>query len=186
MAEYQSLMDRAETNRDAFETADLQCEIWDQVDALLKTILTGAAGRAGEVAKALYYLRDLVEKAQQGDLASVFYPEPVQAFLEHYNTAKQVWSDLTSDDLTRMQTRLDGCLGKVTADTHLRAEAFLADLAAAKGVWDSQVAPGLNDLRSKGLECAGLEHAAWRACIADAECRGVPPDCGPEPSLEGP
>ena len=45
--------------------------------------------------------------------------------------------------------------------------------------------PGMNDLRSRGLECAGWEHAAWRACLADAACRGVPPDCGPEPSLEG-
>lgn len=26
---------------------------------------------------------------------------------------------------------------------------------------------------------------AWRACLEDAECRGVPPDCGPEPSLAG-
>ena len=66
----------------------------------------------------------------------------------------------------------------------MAAKKFLKHFSAAKRVCDSKVSRGLNDLRTKGLECAGLDHAAWRACFVDAECRGLPPVCGREPSLE--
>lgn len=84
-----------------------------------------------------------------------------------------------------MQRDHGACSGKVPIETWAKANQFIEDLAAARRVWESDVAPGINDLRSKGLECAGLEHLAWRACFADAACRGVAPDCGPEPSLAG-
>lgn len=185
LAEYNALMASAEANRGAFQAAQNYCALYDQAKEILEAILTGGAGPAAEAAQALLYLRDVIEKVQDGDLGSMLIPEQAQKFLGYYEKAKGIWFELTADEISKMGRDLNACSGKVPVDTYLAAEKFLADLAAAKQVWNSKVAPGMNDLRSKGLECAGLAHAAWRACQADAECRGEPPNCGPEPSLAG-
>lgn len=185
LAEYNALMASAEANRGAFQDAQNYCALYDQAKEILEAILSGGAGPAAEAAQALLYLRDVIEKVQDGNLGSMLIPERAQKFLGYYEKAKAVWFELTADEISKMGRDLNACSGKVPVDTYLGAQKFLADLAAAKQVWSSKVAPGMNDLRSKGLECAGLAHAAWRACLEDAECRGEPPDCGPEPSLAG-
>jgi hypothetical protein len=178
------LIARANENIDAFASADLQCEIWDQTEKLLKTLITGGMGRAGEAGRALLYLADVLEKAQGGDLASLFYPEELQKFLEAKGLVDDLYAELEADEVTLMQKRLQECVGKVGNETLRKAEAMVADLVAAKAIWESEVAPGLNDLRSKGYECADWNHQVWRACLEEAECRGTPPaDCGPEPDL---
>ena len=183
--EYNDLMASAEANRDAFQAAQNYCALYDHAKEILEAILSGGAGPAAEAAQALVYLRDVIEKVQDGDLGSMLIPEQAQKFLGYYEKAKAVWFELTADEVSKMGRDLNACSGKVPVDTYLAAQKFIADLAAAKQVWNSKVAPGMNDLRSRGLECAGLAHAAWQACLEDAECRGEPPDCGPEPSLSG-
>ena len=185
LAEYNALMASAEANRQAFQDAQTYCALYDTAKQVLEAILSGGAGPAAEAARALVYLRDVIAKVQSGDLGSMLYPSEVQKFLGDYGKAKEVWFELTADEVSKMRRDLGACSGKMPADTFLGAQKFVEDLAAAKRVWNDRVAPGMNDLRSKGLECANADHAAWRACIEDAECRGVPPDCGPEPSLEG-
>ncbi len=185
LAEYNSEMKLAEANRAEFERAQKFCELYDKAKEVLEAIISGGTGPAAEAARALVYLRDVIEKVQEGDLASMLYPEQMATFLGYYAKAKAIWFEVTASEIDKMQRDLDGCSGKVPIDTYMAAKKFLEHFKAAKRVWDSKVAPGLNDLRTKGLECAGLDHAAWRACFADAECRGVPPACGPEPSLEG-
>lgn len=184
-AEYNEFMKEAGENREAFDAALEWCELYDAAKDLLEAILTGGAGPAAEAARSLVYLRDLIEKAQEGKLGTLLYPAELKKALDAYNKVKAVWFELTADELEKMQRDLGACSGKVPIDTYLGAKKFLENLSAAKHLWDSQVAPGINALRTKGLQCAGWDHAAWRECIRDAECRGVPPDCGPEPSLEG-
>lgn len=123
--------------------------------------------------------------AHSSDLASMLYPAQIKEFLGYYKKAKAIWFELTADEISKMRRDHGACSGKVPIETYLKAKKFLEDLGAARQVWDSKVAPGMNDLRTRGLECAYLDDAAWRECFQDAECRGVPPDCGPEPSLEG-
>lgn len=185
LADYQERTAAAEANRQAFADAQAICQIYDIAQQVLEAILTGGAGPAAEAARSLLYLRGVIDKTMRGDLASMLYPSQVKTFLQHYGRAKAVWFELTADDLSRMRSRHQACSGKVPIETYLGAQRFLENLEAAKSIWDGRVAPGMNDLRTKGLECAWWDHAAWRACLADAECRGVPPDCGPEPSLEG-
>lgn len=184
-AEYNARMAAAEANRSAFDDAQRACQLYDAAKKILEAILTGGTGPAAEVAQSLLYLRDVIDKAASGDLASLLYPAQVKQVLKAYKQAKAAWFELTADDLAKMNATLGGCSGKVPIDTYMKAQKFLEDLGAARTLWHDTVAPRINDLRSKGLECAYLDHAAWRACFADAECRGVPPDCGPEPSLEG-
>lgn len=185
LAEYNAEMKLAEDNRAEFERAQDFCELYDKAKEVLEAILSGGTGPAAEAARALVYLRDVIEKVQDGELATMLYPEQVATYLGYYEKAKAIWFEVTASEIDKMQRDLDGCSGKVPIDTYMAAKKFLEHFSAAKRVWDSKVSPGLNDLRSKGLECAGLDHAAWRACFDDAECRGVPPACGPEPSLEG-
>ncbi len=185
LAEYNALMASAEPNREAFQNAQQFCEFYNQAKELLEAILSGGAGQAAEAARALMYLRDVIAKVQSGDLASMLYPAHVKKFLGYYKKAKAVWFELTADEISKMQRDIGACSGKVPIETYLKAKKFVEDIASAKRVWDAKVAPGMNDLRTMGLQCAYLDHAAWRACFADAECQGVPPDCGPEPSLEG-
>ena len=181
---HDALIARADENREAFAAADLQCEIWDQTEKLLKTLITGGMGRAGEAGRALLYLADVLEKAQSGDLASLFYPETLQKFLEYKGKVDDLYAELTADEVTLMQSRLQECVGKVDNETLRKAEAVVADLVAAKALWESEVAPGLNDMRTKGYACANWDHQVWSACREEAECRGTPPaDCGPEPDL---
>ena len=183
--EYNAKTKSAEENREAFQKAQEFCELYDTAKELLVAIITGGTGPAAEAAQSLLYLRGVIEKAQSGDLGSMLYPDEVRTFLGYYNKAKAIWFELTADEIAKMRRDLGGFSGKVPIETYLKAQKFLEDLAAAKTIWDSRVAPGLNDLRTKGLECASLDHAAWRACLEDAACREVPPDCGAEPSLEG-
>jgi len=185
LAEYNALMASAEPNREAFQNAQQFCEFYNQAKEVLEAILSGGAGQAAEAARALMYLRDVIAKVQSGDLASMLYPAHVKKFLGYYKKAKAVWFELTADEISKMQRDLGACSGKVPIETYLKAKKFVEDIASAKRVWDAKVAPGMNDLRTMGLQCAYLDHAAWRACFSDAECQGVPPDCGPEPSLEG-
>jgi len=184
-AEYNGLMAAAEANRAAFQAAQDLCALYDQAKTLLEAILTGGAGSAAEAARALLYLRDVIDRAMRGDLASMLYPDQVKKALKAYKQVKDAWFELTADELSKMGRDLGACSGKVPVDTYMKAKQFLEDLGAAKRIWDSRVAPGLNDLRTKALECAWWDHAAWRACLADAACRGVPPDCGQEPTLAG-
>jgi hypothetical protein len=184
--EYNGYMDSAERNRGAFDEAQSWCAVYDKTKELLEAVLTGGVGPAAEAGRSLIYLRDVIEKVQNGDLATMLYPSSVKTFLGHYKKVKAIWFELTADELAKMQRDHDACSGKVPIETYMAAKQFLADLDAAKRVWETRVAPGLNDLRSKGLECAHLDHVAWRACLANAECRGEPPTaCGPEPSLAG-
>ncbi len=185
LAEYNELTALAEANREAFQEAQDFCQLYDKAKEVLEAILSGGTGPAAEAARALVYLRDVIAKAQSGDLGSMLYPDQVKKFLGYYTKAKSVWFELTADEVSKMRRDLGACSGKVPIETYLKAKKFLEHLAAAKQVWDSKVAPGMNDLRTQGLECAYLDHAAWRECFADAECRGMPPECGPEPSLEG-
>jgi hypothetical protein len=185
LAEYNALTASAEANRGAFAEAQQYCKLYDKAKEVLEAILSGGTGPAAEAARALVYLRDVIAKVQSGDLGSMLYPAQVKKFLGYYKKAKSVWFELTADEVSKMRRDLGACSGKVPIETYLKAKKFLEDLSAAKQVWDSKVAPGMNDLRTQGLQCAYLDHAAWRECLADAECRGVPPDCGPEPSLEG-
>lgn len=184
LAEYSELMAAADENRDAFDQSQNWCAVYDGSKEILEAILTGGAGPAAEAGRALIYLRGLIGRVQNGTLAELLYPGEVSGFLEQYNKAKAIWFELTADELSKMQRDHDACAGKVPLEIRLKATKFLADLTAAKDVWHSKVAPGLNDLRSKGYECANADHAAWRACKADAECRVAPDDCGPEPSLD--
>jgi hypothetical protein len=185
LAEYNARTASAKANSAAFEESQTYCKLYDKAQEVLEAILKGGAGPAAEAARALLYLRGVIEKAQSGDLGSMLYPDQVKQYLDDYKKAKALWFELTADEITKMQSHHDACSGKVPIETYLKAKQFLADLAAAKSIWDSKVAPGLNNLRSQGLECAYLEHKAWDACLEEAACRGVPPDCGQEPSLEG-
>lgn len=185
LAEYNDEMAQAEANRADFERAQEFCKLYDKAKEIFEAILSGGTGPAAEAARALVYLRGVIVKVQSGNLASMLYPAEVAKYLGYYAKAKAIWFEVTASEIEKMQRDLGGCSGKVPIDTYMAAKKFLEHFQAAKRVWDSKVAPGLNDLRSKGLECAGLDHAAWRACLDDAECHGAPPACGPEPSLEG-
>ena len=177
-----ALLEQAKRNEDAFTAVDLQCEVWDRTEDLLKTLISGGAGDLG---KAFLYLADLIEKVEAGELHELLYPEQLEKLLEYYALVDEVWTELTADEVTKMQARLESCVGKVDNDTLGRAEKYVADLLAAKKLWHDEVAPGLNDLRTQGLRCAEWDHAVWRACLSEAECRGTPAsDCGPEPSLD--
>ncbi len=184
-AAYNERMAAAEANRAAFTEAAEWCELYDRTKRILEAILTGGAGEEAKLAKSLLYLRDVIDKAAKGDLASLLYPPEVKALMTVYKDVKNAWFDLTADDLAKMNASLGGCSGKVPIETYMKAKQFLEDLGAARQLWNDSVAPKINDLRTKGLECAYRDHAAWQACLEDAACRGVPPDCGPEPSLEG-
>ncbi len=184
-AEYNEQMKGAEANRDAFQKAQEFCELYDKATEILEAIVSGGTGPAAKAAQSLVYLRDIIAKAQSGELASLLYPEQLAEYLGYYEKAKAIWFEVTADEISKMRHKLEGCSGKVPIETYLGAKKFIEHFSAAKQTWNSKVAPGLNDLRSKGLECASLDHAAWRECFDDAACRGVPPACGPEPSLSG-
>jgi hypothetical protein len=184
-AAYNQRMAAANDNRDAFQEAQNYCALYDEAKEILEAILTGGTAAEAELAQSLFYLRDVIAKAANGDLGSLLYPPEVKKVLKAYKDAKNAWFELTADDLAKMNRDLGGCSGKMPAGTFLAAQQFLADLGAAGQLWHDTVAPRMNDLRAMGLECAYLDHTAWRACVADAECRGEAPDCGPEPSLTG-
>lgn len=136
-------MKLAEDHRAEFERAQDFCELYDKAKEVLEAIISGGTGPAAEAAQALVYLRDVIEKVQDGDLGSMLYPEQLATYLGYYEKAKAIWFEVTASEIDKMQRDLDGCSGKVPIDTYMAAKKFLEHFQAAKRVWDSKVWPGI-------------------------------------------
>jgi hypothetical protein len=184
-ADYNRLMSAVESDRAAFEAMQNYCLAYDVVQTILESILTGGTGAAAEAAQALLHLRDLIGKIQSGSIVEEFYPSEVKKVLDMYRKTQEIWFELTADDVTRMQRDVSDCSGKAPIDTYMAAKRFVDNLAASRQLWDSRLAPAINDVRGRGQECANRNHAAWRACLEAAQCRDEAPDCGTEPPLDG-
>ena len=180
-AEYNALMAAVQADRAAFETMQKWCLAYDTVQQILESIITGGTGAAAESAQALLHLRNLIGKIQSGSIVNDFLPKEVKKVLDIYKKTEGIWTELTMDDVTRMQRDVSACSGKAPLETYMGAKRFVDNVAASRGLWESRVAPAINDVRSKTQECAGKNHAAWRACAEAARCRNETPNCGPEP-----
>ena len=184
-AQYNELIKAVEGDRDDFEAMQKWCLAYDTIQSILEAIISGGTGPAAESAQALLHLRDLIGKIQSGSIVNEFLPKEVKNVLDIYKNTQNIWTELTMDDVTRMQRDVSSCSGKAPTETYMAAKRFVDNIAASRRMWDSRVAPAINDVRSKGQECATRNHAAWRACVEAARCRNETPNCGAEPSLDG-
>jgi hypothetical protein len=184
-AEYNTLMKAVDADRDEFQAMQQYCLAYDVVQRILESIITGGTGAAAESAQALLYLRNLIGKIQSGSIVNEFLPKEVKQALDIYKKTQGIWNELTMDDVTRMQRDVSACSGKAPLETYTAAKRFVDNIAASRRLWESRVAPAINNVRGKGQECATLNHRAWRACGEAARCRNETPNCGPEPSLDG-
>ncbi len=143
LAEYNDEMAQAEANRGEFERALEFCKLYDKAKEVLEAILSGGTGPAAEAARALVYLRGVIVKVQNGDLASMLYPAEVAKYLGYYAKAKAIWFEVTASEIEKMQRDLGGCSGKVPIETYLAAKKFLEHFSAAKRVLGFEGGAGL-------------------------------------------
>jgi hypothetical protein len=120
LAEYNDEMGQAEANRAAFERAQDFCELYDKAKEVLEAILSGGTGPAAEAARALVYLRDVIEKVQDGELGSMLYPEQLATYLAITRRRRTVRGTASETDKT--QRDLDGCSGRCRSTPTWRQE----------------------------------------------------------------
>lgn len=177
-----------------FVSAARQCVAWKLVQTALETVLGGYSGALGSAGRNADVALDLFKAAISGDAGVITGAMVGDAEANFYpwKKTKEAWKDLkkaqryadllSQDPNTLAGSGLDACSGAVNPQTHLNAEKFLALSRELGEFYRSNIAPKVNRIDTKILECLQKDYEAWRACREAAMCRAESPDvCGSNP-----
>lgn len=201
LEEYERKQKHADQFWTDFKWAAAQCAAWKIAEAALEAVLGSHADELGDAGANAEKVREILKAMIEGDYGGLVTDadlwedneefknalENMNDFVGYLEKAGTV-ADLIAKNLNGIQGAVvDSCAGAVTPELHRKAQLFVDLSKEAATYYKEKVAVTKNDIRSKSLECLGKDHAAWKACVDAAACRGATSNnCGPDPMSGSP